>query len=170
MLYDIIHLINPIIGIAINVAVHITSFKYIVRLTLLNSIIIGFISGLFSILIIESYFASLGLIDFISRVVFNIIVYSSLSIFYFHFINLGETGRRIRILKELYNSEGGLRMEDIISKYNSEELIRKRLNRLISNRQVFFVNQRYFNTKSIMLFSTKIIDLLQLIIFKKRKQ
>ncbi len=88
---------------------------------------------------------------------------------YFHFINIGETGRRIRILSELYHSEKGLTYNEIVQRYNSKEIIEKRMNRLINNSQVINRDGIYYIGKPIMLLMTNVMNVAKLIVLSKKK-
>ena len=100
----------------------------------------------------------------------NFIIYASLGYCYFHFINLGETARRIRILREIYDSKDGLTMEEILQKYNSKEIVDKRIGRLINNGQVLYKNGRYYIGNPTMLIITKIIVAMKLLLLGRRSE
>jgi hypothetical protein len=83
--------------------------------------------------------------------------YSALGYCYFHFVNLGETARRIRLLRELSESKNGLSVNEILERYNAKEIIENRLNRLLKSGQVVYKNNRYYIGKPVMLFMSKMI-------------
>ena len=98
----------------------------------------------------------------------NFFTYLSLGYCYFHFINLGETARRIRILRELYDSKQGLSEKEILEKYNAEEIVVRRINRLMSNGQILYRDDRYYINSPIMLLISKIIIVLKLLFLGKK--
>jgi len=160
----------PIMGLAVNVASQILTFRLLKQVGMLKSVFFGFFSG-FAVFLALQFLLSPAIKDssagfFIS----NLLIYSALGYCYFHFINLGETARRIRMLNEIYHSEGGLSDEDILKRYNSNMIVDLRLKRLLSNNQLSFLNNRYFVKKSLMLYITKAIVFMKLILMGKKSE
>ena len=120
--FNYLQIFIPVIGLVINLFIQIVSFKYILKSRLLKSEYLGCFIGLLSIIIIELYVffrESPPVSEFLAILIVNLIIYSSLAYGYFIFINLGETARRIRILRELYDAEEGLSLEEIMVRYNA---------------------------------------------------
>ncbi len=134
----------PIICLLINVLAQVLNFRMAAKKRLLNSIFFGFFVGLFSLVTIEFQ------LDLASAFI-NIISYVLLGYCYFHFVGLSETARRIRMLIELYQSEDGLTLNEILSRYNAEAIVENRLNRLINNGQLIFREEKYFIGKPAVL-------------------
>jgi len=173
MSHSYLQVINPIIGLAINVLVQVGCSRYIPSLALLKSVVLGFVSGLFSLLIFEFYLSfsfSITTKDLLPILVTNCIIYALLGYCYFHFINLGETARRIRILRELCDSEKGLSLEELLERYNAKDMIDMRLRRLLDNGQIIYKDGRYFIGKPVMLLMAKIILLMKLIVLGKKSE
>lgn len=89
---------------------------------------------------------------------------------YFHFINLGETARRIRILRELYDRKEGLSMEEIFKRYNAKEIFERRIARLINNGQIIYKDGKYYIGKPIMLLMAKMIVTMKLILLREKSE
>lgn len=160
----------PIAGLAVNVASQVLISRLLEQAGMLKSVFLGFFSG-FAVFLALQFILSPAIKDgpagfFIS----NFLIYSALGYCYFHFINLGETARRIRILSEIYYSEDGLGVEDILERYNSNTIIDVRLKRLLSNNQLSFSDNRYFAKKSLMLYITKAIVLMKLLLMGKKSE
>jgi hypothetical protein len=172
MLQDYLHLINPFLSLSINVIVQVLSYRYI-YLGLLKSEYLGFAAGIIAVLMLEFFvflvFSS-SIKDFIAILFANLIAYSALGYCYFHFINLGETARRIRILREIYDSKDGLSMKEILERYNAKEITEKRINRLLNNKQILYRNERYFIGNPAVLLIAKIIVMMKLIIIGKESE
>lgn len=167
------HIFLPIFSFIVNVVFQIFSIRYTKGRTLLKSIFIGFIFGSLSLLLGEFYYLSqqsVKLIDTICYGISNFIIYFILWNVYFHFVNLGETGRRIRILRELMASKDGLSLDDILSRYNAKEIIARRLIRLTKNGQIILKDNKYYIGKPIMLLITKVIVTMKLLILRKRSE
>lgn len=143
------------------------------QIGLLKSIFLGFLTGAFIIIFGEIYTvftASLPLRDFISILIVNVITYSALGYCYFHFINLGETARRIRILREIYDSNDGLTVQEILNEYNAKQMIDVRLSRFLNNGQVLHKNGRYYVGNPTMLLIAKIIVGMKSILLGKKSE
>ena len=160
-----LHLFSPIISLGINVSSQVLISRYVDRIGLLKSIFVGFAMGAITLLIIE-----LCSLDYISSFVVNLLIYSALGYCYFHFVNLGETARRIRLLRELAGLENGLSEEEILQRYNAEEIVTKRLGRLIKNGQIICKNNCYYIGKPLMLFISKLIVSMKILILSKRSE
>lgn len=173
MFYSYLQVLNPVLGLMLNVIIQVICFRFIQRLGLLKTVFFGFFAGMLSVLMIDLYifFAASGrFTDFFMIFAANFITYASLGYCYFHFINLGETARRIRILREIYDSKDGLSMEEILQRYNSKEIVDKRISRLVNNRQVIYKNGRYYIGSPIMLMITKIIVAMKLLLLGRRSE
>lgn len=167
-----LEVIAPIIGLIINVSVQVFGFRYFPAIGLLKSLLLGFICGLSTVIILECYVLS-GIpkssLDFISIFFTNVIAYSALGYCYFNFLNLGETARRIRIVRELHES-GGLSMEDILKKYNVTEIVHRRINRLINNGQIIERDGKYYIGSPVMLTIARVIAAMKLILLGKKSE
>ena len=173
-LMDMLQLASPIFGLLINVISQILGFRAIQGLGLLKSIVGGFLVGFIGVLSLQVYivFASpgAGWGEQGSLLLTNLIIYGALGYCYFHFANLGETARRIRLVRELDDSEGGLSMEHILERYNSRMIVDVRLGRLINNGQIYVKNERYFVRPSIMLTISRLIILMKQLILGKKSE
>ncbi len=152
-----LHLASPLCGLLVNVLVQVGCFRCIARCGLLTSILLGFFSGLLGLGAIEVHLRVAAVDRSPAATLTNVVIYLALCYCYFHFINLGETARRIRMLRELYDSHDGLTTGEILERYNANEIVDKRLQRLISNRQVVYRDGRYTIGNPLMLFIAKAI-------------
>lgn len=169
-----VEVVTPILGLIINAFVQTFTFRYMKRIRLLKSVFIGFAVGLFSIVLMEMgvwyEILDVSRIDILFILIANMITYSLLGYCYFHFINLGETARRIRILRELYEHKEGLSMSEILERYNAKEILENRMNRLVNKGQIFLKNGRYYIGNRTMLLIANIIYALKRIILGNRTQ
>ena len=83
---------------------------------------------------------------------------------------MGETARRIRLLRELCDSSDGLSKEGILDRYNAKEIIDIRMKRLLGNGQVVLRNGSYFIGNPTMLFFSGIIVFMKLLILGKKSE
>lgn len=128
------HIFIPFICLAASVFIQISVFKFFHGMGLLRSLFLGFACG----------FLALFLINPGIMLVSNLLIYALLGYCYFHFVNMSETARRIRILTELTEVRGGLSLRDILGRYNAGDIIDRRLARLVNNGQVKCENGRYY--------------------------
>jgi len=134
----------PILGLACNVAVQIAWLRSFRNASLLRSIYAGFAAGAAAVCAAQA--AARGPAEFgvfAGDLAANLVIFALLGYGYFHFINLGETGRRARLLRELYDSPGGLTLDELLSRYNSKQIVAMRLARLLNNRQIVLEDGRY---------------------------
>ncbi len=166
-----LQLISPLIALGINVLVQISSFRFISKLGLLKSIMLGFLLGILTVFGIDltQYFNLLiPEKDFFFFLLTNVVIYSFLGYCYFHFINLIVTARRIRLIRELYKFKNGLSEQEILKRYNAKKMVQYRLKRLLSSGQVVYRNERYYIGKPIMLFIAKILVMLKFFFIGKK--
>jgi hypothetical protein len=86
---------------------------------LLVSLLLGLLGGLLSLAVFETYVYFAAAVRSLPATLTNVVIYFALSYCYFHFVNLGETARRIRMLRELYASHEGLTVGEILDRYNA---------------------------------------------------
>lgn len=157
----------PLLGACFNVCAQIFYCRYIMKGKLLKSVYVGFACGFMVLVICECFAYKEPYVEWLSLVCANLIIYSCFSYCYFGFINMGETARRIRLLRELYDAPEGLTEEQILSRYNAEEIINVRMARLLSNNQVILRDARYYVGSPAMLVMSKILVLMKLIVLGK---
>jgi hypothetical protein len=80
----------------------------------------------------------------------NLLIYGCLSYCYFHFINLGETARRIRILREIRLAGGVIAPNDLQRRYNAREMLDRRVARLLGTGQLVLADGRFRVGKPLM--------------------
>lgn len=171
MVYNYLRIFLPIIGLASNVLVQICIARYIPKTGLMKSIFLGFFAGFLTFVLLECHICSAQAFankEAISVFIVHSIAYIFLSYGYFHFINLGETARRIRILRELNNSNNGLTLEEILRRYNARTIVDVRITRLVNNRQIVVKNGRYHIGKPIMLLAAKFLMVLKFVLLGKK--
>lgn len=165
-----IHFLTPIAGFALNVAVQLLSVRIIPGLGVLRSVFTGFGAGGLGVLCAETLLSNGGTVGTIAMTAANLMIYGSLGYCYFHFINLGITARRIRILRELYMSGNGLTLEELLKRYNAGDMVNTRLERLLGSGQVVLKDNRYHIGKPVMLFMSRTIVAMKMIVLGKRSE
>lgn len=173
MLFSCLNALMPLWGLSFLVLAHIIIFRFRLKKTLLEALFFAFWSGL-AFVCYFSFYVYLKISSDLHAIIWNCIAnaltYVFLSYCYFHFINLGETARRIRILRELQESINGLTMEDILARYNSEEIIERRLIRLIESSQVIVKDDHYLIGSPLVLYMAKALIFLKMVLLGKKSE
>ena len=128
------HIFIPFIGLAANSLAQVAVFRFFPRIGLLRSVFFGFACGFIASLLVTRGAMSAS----------NFAIYVLLGYCYFHFVNMGETARRIRILTELADAGNGLSLGEILGRYGSKDIIDRRLARLINSGQIRCENGRCY--------------------------
>ncbi len=164
-----IRLFSPVIGLTANVIIQVVSFRFRITSSMLKSIILGFGVGFLTVFVCDFFPLrdSGSLWQAIGVSMTDLLAYMALGYCYFHFINLGETARRVRILREIYYARIGLSRKEILSRYNGKTVLEYRMNRLLGNGQIILDEGKYRIGNPSMLFITKIILLLKRIVIGK---
>ncbi len=138
---------------------------------LVKSIFLGFFAGFLALALLGRHIYSVQAFanrEAISIFIVHSISYICLSYGYFHFINLGETARRIRILRELNNSNNGLTLEELLKRYNAKTIVDVRIIRLINNRQIVVKNKRYYIGNPAVFFMARFLVVLKFMLLGKK--
>lgn len=168
-----VYVITPIIGLSINAIIQILSVRFILKTGLLRSIYFGFLAGFCSLLIIDILYLRFFHFLFQNMIfasIANMIIYIALGYCYFNFVGLSETARRIRMLIEIYTSKEGLSLEEILSRYNAGEIVKKRIDRLLNNGQLKYKDGKYFTGKPVVLLIACSVIFLKLLLLGRKSE
>ena len=171
LLFDTIRVFDSIIGVGIYLIAQILGVRHVNRLTYYKSVIFGFLCGFISILIFELLFifnASEISIDLLAVSMVNLITYSLFGLCYFAFINGSASALRIRLLREIYDSNNGLTIDEILMRYNSKEIVDRRIQKLERKKQITCKNERYYVIKSVTLGIVLTKEFLSLLVLGKK--
>ena len=164
------NILIPIISILGNISAQIFSYKYLLHKKLLKSEYFGFLCGVIVLAVCQAFVYGEPAVESLSLLCVNLIIYFCLSYCYFNFINMGETARRIRLLRELCDSSQGLNKEEILSRYNAEVVVDLRMRRLLNNHQIISRAGRYYVDSPVMLLIAKAIVLMKLVVLGKKSE
>jgi len=130
-----------------NVAVQIVLFRSSCGTHFMRSILLGFLSGLAVLALLEIArisLAGLSPLTFSTALLVDAPIYAGLSYCYYNFVQLGQTSIRIRLYSEIAGRPGGLAAGDIALLYNEEALMKVRIQRLLESGDVVERDGRYF--------------------------
>jgi hypothetical protein len=119
--------------------------------------------------------AALAAIDLLARgsagrAVLGGLTYLALSYGYFHFVNLGETARRIRLLGELRDAPGGLTYEELQVRYGARAMTRVRIERLLASGQIVERGGRYTIGRPVVLTMARLVRLAKLVVLGRASE
>jgi hypothetical protein len=98
------------------------------------------------------------------------LLYAGFCYVYFHWNNMGETARRIRMLRELAAAPEGLTFEEMVERYSAQEILERRLERLSAAGQISETDGRLVLTSGTILLSARLVGLAKQIIFGGRSE
>lgn len=164
--------LSPVLGLAANVLVQVSAFRGRPSMGLLRSEYLGFGAGLAGVAAVEwvawCVLPGSGIpADPPFRALLSLGCYAALGYCHFHFVNLGETARRIRLLRELHEAGGGLPHEALLIRYGSREIVGKRIARLVGTGQVVLREGRYYIGNPLVLTIARAMVALKRILLKK---
>jgi hypothetical protein len=163
----------PLAGLTVDVLLQVSWCRFVRRSGLLRSIIVGFAGGLLVtgfLCVWCTFQLELTPVDTAGQLLANLATFMALGYGYFHFLNLGETARRVRLLRELVEADGSLSPKELYRRYNAQTMVRARLDRLIKAGQVILQDGRYCLGNSTLLFSARIIEIMKLVVLGKRSE
>ncbi len=93
--------------------------------------------------------------------VFAFVVFNGIAYAYFHFFNMSETARRIRVLLQIRRAgPSGLRVQELERQYSQKDMIEARLDRLVRMNQLSLApDGRYRVTGKTLLWAGRIMGL-----------
>lgn len=150
----ILQAVSPVLALGVNCAAQVI----ICRSTggLLRSVYLGFAAGVAACALLCGFTEALPP---------ALVTTGALGYCYFHFINLGETARRIRLVRELSEAgPAGLSREEILARYNAGTILAARFARLINNSQVVEQEGRYYLGKPAVLHMARALLLMKRIL------
>jgi hypothetical protein len=97
-------------------------------------------------------------------------LYAAFCYVYFHWNNMGETARRIRMLRELAAAPEGLTFQEMVKRYSAQEILERRLERLSAAGQISDTDGRLVLTSRTVLLSARVVGLAKQIVFGGRSE
>lgn len=161
----------PIVGLAANASVQIVVCRLCGGKRLLRSVVLGFLTGI----TVAAAWAGLlagrmdcSATDICIQAMIASLTTAMLGYCYSHFINLGETARRVRILYEFVEAQRPLSKAEILERYNAREMVEKRLERLLSTGQVIERDGHFVLRDRTVLRMAQIMELIRSVLGMRR--
>jgi hypothetical protein len=127
---------------------------------LFRAMLAGFLGGLAALAVASWAFGDRS----VWGALCNAGTYICFSYVLFHWNNMGETGRRVRLAIELQNAPNGLTRNEILARYGHREIVDRRIARLLASRQIIETNSRYHVANTSVLTMARIIGVLKLLL------
>jgi hypothetical protein len=122
------------------------------------SIIIGFTLGLLSTIVCTALgSAGLQLPDAVAAWFISLGAFVALAVCFWAFINLNITSLRIRVLRELLH-DGNTSFGAMAERYSTDEMLSRRLDRLLNGKQVRCDAGRYYLKSTAILMLVHLVD------------
>lgn len=165
---------SPVIGLLANAGSLIMLYRLNPSFGLLRSEYAGFVFGSAVVLGLNGLVMYLAPHVMASTAaghgIITLLTYAALGYCHFHFVNLGETARRIRLLRELVDAGGALSHDALLERYNAREIVEKRITRLINAGQVVHRAERYYIGNPAVVLIARIMVALKVLLLGKRSE
>jgi hypothetical protein len=157
-------LIAPAVAAAATIAGHVLASRAWPMLGIYRAQLLGIATG--AVLLALITVPSLDYApDSAGRAAANVLIYLCFCYVYFHFNNMGETARRIRLLRELVSAGRPLALAEITERYGANEIVERRLGRLLAAGQVREVAGRYIVADRSVYLMAQLVNLAHRLVF-----
>jgi hypothetical protein len=154
----VVFLCVPLVGFLFQFFVQ-WAFHLFLKVTLIKSLLIGFIFGITFVIWVGG--TELSPVEVSS----NSLLFFGLWYGYFHFVNIGESSLRLRILAEINGKAGGHeRVANLYKLYNADEIVRTRIERMKADGQIILKDGRYFLGKRRFILVIHLFEILKSIV------
>ncbi len=96
--------------------------------------------------------------EFISGIIYFLLVYNAIAYSFFHVFNMSETARRIKILSEI-RTAGSLEVGDLRSCYSNREMLSNRIERLLASGQIQKKGTKFVLVSPLLYYAAKAVSL-----------
>ena len=137
----------PFIALFCEIALHLLISRFWIRRGTIISTLIAYGICLLLLAVLQNQTLSNQLLPMhtvLSLSAVNFIFYSAMAFFYFSFVNIGESSVRIRILREISDSQNGVSQAELLRRYNVDHMIQARIERFLSSGEMVLRKDRYY--------------------------
>jgi len=100
----------------------------------------------------------------------DVLTYACACYVFVHFNNMGETARRVRLVRELAAAPSGLTEPELVARYGAREMIDRRLERLVDSRQIRRDGGRLTIANPSVLWMARLIGLAKRVVLGERRE
>jgi hypothetical protein len=173
-MYDgyVLLVIAPVTGLTIAVLGHFALAWMTGGERAYRCVLQGFLCGAVATLVVSlvglRWMQEIAFEDGFVLVVFNLVIFAALGFCYVNFVGLSIASLRIRVLQELLAHPEGLRLENILERYNPKVLIDNRIDRLTAGRQIVEKEGRFHSGRRGILWAARIMVFMKFFILGRR--
>jgi len=165
--------IIPLISLLFNLIIQTITYRFGSKRMLLASELTGFVSGLLIMLLLNGWLyikSQLELKSLLPIFIANLISYLALSFWLVTLLGVISVSLRFRILFFLGRFQEGVSYGEIANFFNAEDLIERRLERLIKAGQIKLENNKYYIKKNFLFLIALFVDKCKETILGKRSE
>ncbi len=163
--------LSPVAGLMVNCLTHVLVTRATGGRRHYPCLAAGFVAGLAAtagVSIEASLAGHSAQADAVALLAINLLAYIGLAYGYFAFVNLNLTSLRIRILLEMLAAGGVVSRPDLLSRYNTDNAIAARIERLLSTGHLRKKGDRFYTGRRSLLLIAAVVELLRWIVFGRR--
>jgi hypothetical protein len=164
-------LVSPIISLLINGLAQTLSYRFLKNL--LQSERIGFGLGFVILLVMSGwiiYQFDLNFHNYWTVFFTNVIIYFVMQLGFSNLLGVISVALRVRILQTVENTKYGSSYQELSTVFNPNELIQRRIKRLIKTGQIKENNGKYYINKKFLLYVALFLDISKLVLIGKKSE
>lgn len=159
----------PAVPAAATLAAHLLLCRYFPSLRIYKALAIAALMGLAVLCVLIFAQDPIG-IEQRARVLAAAVIFLCFCYVFFHFNNMGETARRIRLLRELATAARPLSFQELVARYGPAEIAERRLSRLVGAGQVRLVDGRYVLADQAVHVMARLVNIAHWLVFGRRRE
>lgn len=168
----VVVVLAPVAGQVVNCLTHLTLCQIAGRRPYV-AIFAGFFVGLLVTAAVSAAAVlerDVRMADMVGRCGLNLLTYGALGWGYFHFVNLNIASLRIRMLLEIGDSGGATNEDELRARYNVNEMIALRIERLLDGGHLVERNARFYSGRREFLLIGRVFEALRRFILGRPTQ
>jgi hypothetical protein len=159
----------PVIGLASEALTHVALLRGFPRMPAFTAYCAALAAGGVCVLVADILVGvkAASWSVWLDRALPDTVAYLAFGYSYFHFFNMSETGRRMRLMIELYLATGGLTSSELLQRYSPDDVVSLRIARLSTAGQIIERDGRIFTSSPSFGFALMIIFFLKWLVMGK---
>ena len=170
---QVLHLLAPLMALAVMVAGHALLCRIRPDAPILNLLVLAGFLGLAGLVAMQVFAVLAGQTWGSALVAMMLVdgpIYACLAYGYANFVNLGHASVRIRIYRELLDSPEGIQISELRAKYDEAGMLSTRLRRMLDAEDLAFDGAAYRINKTRLLAISNVIFALKKAVLGRRSE
>jgi len=153
--------VAPLIGLTLDIATHVILSRLTYGGKQITYLLVAIACGLLATFVLS--ILSLSSCPPVSMLYLlcNMMTYLGLAWCYFHLVNVNLTALRLRLMREILNSNTGLSMRDILSGYSAQAVIDQRIQMLVQEKHLILRDGRFYLGRIFFLVVFEVFEILK---------